>query len=346
MSRDMDRRCDLFAIGSMLWEAAAGSRLWKGLPEVEVLMRLADGQIPSPISVNPDVHPKLEAICMKALAFDRENRYATASELQNELEALIEELGGMTSRDVGRYVSTLFSNRRKEVKAFIDGKLREFRSQVRAPALSGEVEIEVVYEDATAATAEVAPAVQVAPFQQAPAKNRKVLVGSAAILGVAALLGIFASRSETPLPSPTPTLAQNPPVVAAPPPVPAPTMITRVALKASPISARFFLDDAPLADNPWSGELPADGALHRVRAEAPGFVPVTELVKVEGPSISISLTLNVKPVLAGTWKAPAPDPNVPQPVSVVAPAPPPSPPSLPSLPSGRPKVDRDDPWKQ
>jgi hypothetical protein len=43
-------------------------------------------------------------------------------------------------------------------------------------------------------------------------------------------------------------------------------------LSASPSDARMFLDDGPLAGNPFHGELPRDGAAHWLRVEAPGFV--------------------------------------------------------------------------
>src|SRR4029077_9554275 len=36
----VDRRADLFSVGVMLWEAAAGRRLWEGMQDTEVLRSL------------------------------------------------------------------------------------------------------------------------------------------------------------------------------------------------------------------------------------------------------------------------------------------------------------------
>jgi serine/threonine-protein kinase len=64
----VDRRADIFAIGAMIWEAATGVRLWKGLNDIQIAHRLHQKDIPTPSSFEPTVDPKLEPICMKAQA--------------------------------------------------------------------------------------------------------------------------------------------------------------------------------------------------------------------------------------------------------------------------------------
>src|SRR5581483_4391188 len=48
-------------------------------------------------------------------------------------------------------------------------------------------------------------------------------------------------------------------------------------VNAEPPAARIFLDDAPLASNPYAGKFPSDGTGHRVRVEAPGYAPQTAI---------------------------------------------------------------------
>src|SRR5207249_1493380 len=48
LGKPVDRRADVYAVGAMLWEAAAGARLWAGLADMAVLHRLTRGEIPSP----------------------------------------------------------------------------------------------------------------------------------------------------------------------------------------------------------------------------------------------------------------------------------------------------------
>src|SRR6185312_14292259 len=78
----VDRRADLFSVGVMLWEAVTGRRLWKDLPDLVILQRLAAGDFPMPRAVDPTVPPRLDAIVQKCLSVDREGRYTTALELQ------------------------------------------------------------------------------------------------------------------------------------------------------------------------------------------------------------------------------------------------------------------------
>ncbi|MGZ5970840.1 MAG: serine/threonine protein kinase, partial [Polyangiales bacterium] len=122
--KNVDRRADVFAVGAMLWEAAVGSRLWKGLNDMQIAHRLHHGQIPRPSDFEPNVDPNLQAIVMKALALDPEDRYATAAELQAAIESYVSRLGGINRRDVGKFVTRLFLDTRKSLRAKIEDELR------------------------------------------------------------------------------------------------------------------------------------------------------------------------------------------------------------------------------
>ena len=120
----IDRQSDLFAFGVMLWKAATGQRLWRGLTGMQTLYRLHSGDIPSPRTVNPTVPERLEAICMRALAHDRAQRYATAAEMRADLDAWLLETGeNVQARDVGRFVTALFAEARTKNDRVIDQQL-------------------------------------------------------------------------------------------------------------------------------------------------------------------------------------------------------------------------------
>jgi serine/threonine-protein kinase len=55
----VDRRADLFAVGVMLWEAAARERMWPGDSDAVIMHRIVNGEIPAPSTVNPEVAPEL-----------------------------------------------------------------------------------------------------------------------------------------------------------------------------------------------------------------------------------------------------------------------------------------------
>jgi serine/threonine-protein kinase len=85
----VDRRTDLFALGTTLWELAVGRRLFKGTTDVETMNNVREAKVPDPRSLLPGLPPPLAAILMRALAKDREARYATAADLAKDLDAYV-----------------------------------------------------------------------------------------------------------------------------------------------------------------------------------------------------------------------------------------------------------------
>jgi serine/threonine protein kinase len=139
----VDRRADIFSVGVMLWEAAVGRRLWKGLNEVQILHQLLAGEIPSPRSMRPDISQHLESIIMKALAVDRDRRHASAAQLQQELDELMDAGNERaTLREVGRLVSQAFDEERKKLKSIIETQLA--KSTMLATGMYQQVQIPMV----------------------------------------------------------------------------------------------------------------------------------------------------------------------------------------------------------
>jgi serine/threonine-protein kinase len=124
--RAADRRADVFAVGVMLWEALAGRRLWAGLSDFEIFLKLQDEPIPSPKTVDATVSPELEAICMKAVAKKPDDRWATAAEMQAALEEHLETTGARAGqKTVTKLMTELFAEKRAQVKAEIESRTKE-----------------------------------------------------------------------------------------------------------------------------------------------------------------------------------------------------------------------------
>jgi len=120
----IDRRADLYSIGCMLWAAATGRKLWKDAPDVQIMRRVMQDDIPTPQSAHPSCDDELNHIVMKALAWQRDNRYQTAQELQQDLDAYCERYSGEAKqKDLAAYVSTLFRDTRAEIKALVERRL-------------------------------------------------------------------------------------------------------------------------------------------------------------------------------------------------------------------------------
>jgi len=123
-SGHIDRRADLFSCGIVLWEALAVKRLFKGDAEAETLNRVLYEPIASPRSVRPDVPVALEEVCMKALARDVDQRFATAQEFADALENAARGLACMGSvRDVAtcieQVVGVALAEQRDAVRAWL-----------------------------------------------------------------------------------------------------------------------------------------------------------------------------------------------------------------------------------
>jgi serine/threonine protein kinase len=121
-----DRRADIYSVGVVLWELMTGRRLWHGLGQTEILKRVVGGEVPAPRSVDPRLPADLEAICIKALAPHREDRYATAADLLNALERFALRLPTVMARDVGSVVSDAFQGDRERIGKVIEAQLAEY----------------------------------------------------------------------------------------------------------------------------------------------------------------------------------------------------------------------------
>ena len=83
--KPLDGRSDLFALGVTLWEMLTGKRLFVGESDFETLNNVLKAEVPPPSELNPEVPKDLEAIVLKSLARDRENRQADVGQFVSEL---------------------------------------------------------------------------------------------------------------------------------------------------------------------------------------------------------------------------------------------------------------------
>jgi serine/threonine protein kinase len=81
----VDRRSDVFALGAVLHEALTGARLFTGPSERAVMERVRACAVAPPSAVNPAVPRALDAVVLRALAREPEDRFAWASELRDAL---------------------------------------------------------------------------------------------------------------------------------------------------------------------------------------------------------------------------------------------------------------------
>jgi serine/threonine-protein kinase len=82
-------RTDIFGLGVVLWEAIAQKRLFTGKNDLEVLLAVRKGAIPSLTTERDDVPAPLDTVIQQALAQSPEERFQTATEMARALASVL-----------------------------------------------------------------------------------------------------------------------------------------------------------------------------------------------------------------------------------------------------------------
>jgi serine/threonine-protein kinase len=83
----LDRRSDLFALATTLWEVTVDRRLFKGSDDIDTLKRVHAADVPDPTKLVEGFPPYLWNVLRKALAREPVQRYQTGLDMARELDA-------------------------------------------------------------------------------------------------------------------------------------------------------------------------------------------------------------------------------------------------------------------
>ena len=289
IGQNVDRRADVFAVGVMLWEAAAGRRMWKDKDELQIVQALVAGELPgSPRDFCPDVPDGIIEICNKALALRADDRYASAEEFRLALEQYLAETGQLVDprRKLAAAVQELFKDKRTELKSVIEKQLAKLEatgpSSSTIPALadsvrtlpsSGSVPVTVSVDDPPVATSLTN---QKTTVYEKPPSRRRGLAITIGVLAVALLVSLGAWRIAN-------SRARTTTVASA--------VIDEVTIHVASNTpgARVTVDDSPAQLAPLQMKVRRDDSLHQLKIEADGYDP-----KIEKISFVRDVTLAVE----------------------------------------------------
>ena len=89
----IDRRSDVFALGSLLYELTVGQRAFDGDSDPEIMRAILTGEPIPPSRIVPGYPPALEQVIMRAISPGAEQRWPTARHMQEALESYIAQSG-------------------------------------------------------------------------------------------------------------------------------------------------------------------------------------------------------------------------------------------------------------
>jgi hypothetical protein len=147
--RPLDRRSDIFSLGIVLYELTTSRRLFKRDSDLETLKAITEQPVPPPTHLAADYPPALEAICLRALARKREDRFATAAEMRRALLAFVHGGGeGLPEEALAAVMERSFADRieakRELVRRAVAGDGVE---AIPSAEVDETVEIPVVFDD-------------------------------------------------------------------------------------------------------------------------------------------------------------------------------------------------------
>jgi serine/threonine-protein kinase len=273
----VDRRCDIFAVGVVLWELLAERRMWKGKNHMGILMDLANARIPCLADASPDVPEPLHDIVARALAPQPEDRYPTAEAFQRELEDWLSAAGGrMDPRQIGAVINDAFREERKAMAETIELQLRRL-ADGQDPNVSSLPDIAIAHGESRSSPVATPPAVAGDTPPPSRARTLATVAVGASLIVAGALLIAFSqraspARASNDVPASAPSALPSP---APPPSGPAPERrpaLVRIELRVLPAIASLEVNGRA-ATNPFVVEVEERSAPPRVRASLMGYVP-------------------------------------------------------------------------
>jgi serine/threonine protein kinase len=120
----VDRRTDIYAASVVLWEMLTGKRLFQADNEVRVIQKVLSGQIQPPSKLAA-VPRELDALVMKGLARDPNERFATAYEMAEQVQRIAFATPGQVSEWVQKLSAQTIEQRAK--------KIAEVESRIETP---------------------------------------------------------------------------------------------------------------------------------------------------------------------------------------------------------------------
>ncbi len=290
----VDRRADIFSVGVLLWETLARKRFSSGAIDVATIHKRVTGGEPRIREVMPDVPSDLADICDKAIALRPDDRFATALEMKEALETVLESRRERAkTHSLAVLVTEAFAEERSTIKTVIEQHAKVAHSE--PPGKTGSNVIPVLSpqpSDASNPTGSLPSATSIGGASVVTGDVRPPKASIMPWLAVVAVVGIAgatiayvvsqgdsAASTTVPPPSSTAAVVQKPDDAKV-----------ELIVIASPPEAVITLDGTQLSSNPFRAQVDRGSQMHKILAKADGYVE-QEKVVVFDQNLTVKLTL-------------------------------------------------------
>lgn len=194
----LDARCDIFALGAVLWELLVGRKLFSGENDLAILKMIESSQthVKPPSAYRPEITRELDYIVLRALSKQTEKRYQSAEEFHRALHKfLISFAPDFNPSDLSYYAKDLFKDLiiedRKHIQKLNDkaaqllqseSQQRELVVQLSAPSVPLDEEVTRLANKGLAASG------------SREVKDNEALKGESVLIDKASSAGISASN--------------------------------------------------------------------------------------------------------------------------------------------------------
>jgi serine/threonine-protein kinase len=315
----VDRRADVYSAGVMLWEAAAGRRVWHGMTDMETLASVLRDTPPRLRAVKPEAPEDLDAICARAMARHPEDRYESAAALFEALEKhLATRSDAMTMREIGALAARAFAEERRKVNAVIEDAMLRGRAGPRSGVMPAVTRYDrdtpsslsdfTRRRDASSPSSQsaaVEPCVT-APPVAATSRPGRPSIGAAGAsstrrlaLSAVTMVGVFMAVGALLMAGARVGIPSNPRPQAAAlvsPPARGEADLVDVTIHATPPSATISIDGLSVDRSPLHARFARDSLVHRLIVSADGYdSKVVDLALSNDVSIDVGLERSAAP---------------------------------------------------
>lgn len=132
---ELDGRSDIFSLGVLLYEILCRKRPFEGDTLTTLVYQILHHEPASPIVARPDLGPRIENLVRRMMHKNRDERFATAREVADEIVACERELApARLAAEARPATSELEATRRLDTPAPVDLATAETRVQARPSA--------------------------------------------------------------------------------------------------------------------------------------------------------------------------------------------------------------------